>query len=162
MEDISFSIGNHKFNYRVAAVIEYKQQYLLTTTSEIDFWFLPGGRVQAGETSLEAIERELQEELDLEDQAVQLLWTVENFYRLNGENFHEISFYYAVSLSENTRFINEDRFWRNPDLGFGWFELEAIKRLDLRPHFLKAKLTSVNQGFKHIIFREEEQLYVEV
>ncbi|MCK6624358.1 MAG: NUDIX domain-containing protein [Anaerolineae bacterium] len=72
MADISFDVGGCKFNYRVAAIIECHQRYLFTTAPGTDFWFLPGGRVKAGESSLEAIKRELQEELRLENQVMPL------------------------------------------------------------------------------------------
>lgn len=162
MVDISFKIGLHTFNYRVAAIIEHQQRYLLTRTPAIDFWFLPGGRVKAGESALEAIGRELQEELDLAGQTTQLRWTVENFFTLGGERFHEMSFYFAVSLAQDTDFIFQESFVREPAWEFRWFDLEAIQGLDLRPQFLKWKLSQAQQGRKHIVFKQEEQDYVEV
>jgi len=63
MTDISFETGSAKFNYRVAAIIERDQHYLLATVPSVDYWFLPGGRVQMGESSEQALTREVQEEL---------------------------------------------------------------------------------------------------
>jgi 8-oxo-dGTP pyrophosphatase MutT (NUDIX family) len=159
--DISFDVGACKFNYRVAAIIECHQRYLFTAAPCTDFWFLPGRRVKAGESSLEAIERELQEELGLENQIVRLLWIVENFFTLHNENFHEISFYFALSLSPNSDLIRQESFLKEPNWEFRWFNLEPIQRLDLRPQFLRFKLPLTQQGFQHIIFKQEKQEYLE-
>ncbi len=154
LEDVSFRVGSYKFNYRVAAIIEHNGRYLLSTVSGLGFWFLPGGRVKAGESSLDAMGRELREELGIENQVMQLVWTVENFFTLDGEDFHEVGFYFKVSLPQNTDFFGEESFVRDPGLEFRWFDLEAMQTVDLRPRFLKSKLSLADQGFKHIVFRE--------
>ncbi|GIK43029.1 MAG: DNA mismatch repair protein MutT [Chloroflexota bacterium] len=157
MADISFKTGLYTFNYRVAALIEHQERYLFTTTPEIDFWFLPGGRVKAGESALEAIARELQEELGITAQSPQLLWTVENFFTLGGERYHEVSFYFAVSPGPEIDFMGQESFSRDSAWEFRWFDLAAIQALDVRPPFLKWKLAQMGQGLSHIIFRQEEQ-----
>jgi 8-oxo-dGTP pyrophosphatase MutT (NUDIX family) len=160
--DISFKTGPYTFNYRVAALVEDGERYLLTTTPEIDFWFLPGGRVKGGESALEAMSRELQEELGITDQNIQLRWIVENFFTLGGEQFHEIGFYFAVSLGPNTDFIGQESFTRDSAWEFRWFDQATIQALDVRPQFLKWKLAQIGQGVSHIVFRQEEQDYVEI
>lgn len=162
MADISFKTGLYTFNYRVAALIEHQERYLFTTTPEIDFWFLPGGRVKAGESAHEAMSRELQEELGKTDQNSQLRWIVENFFTLGGERFHEIGFYFAVSLGPGTEFTGQESFTREPAWEFCWFDLVAIQALDVRPQFLKWKLAQMGQGLSHIVFKQEEQDYVEI
>lgn len=159
--DISFDVGVHRFNYRVAAIIESNQRYLFTTTSGIDFWFLPGGRVKAGESSLEAMARELQEELGLENQPIRPLWAVENFFTLHGENFHELGFYFSLSLPPTSDLTKAESFQREPDWEFRWLNSERIKTLDIRPQFLKLKLPLASQGFKYIVFKQEKQDFLE-
>lgn len=162
MADISFQTGLYTFNFRVAALVEDRGRYLLTTTSEIDFWFLPGGRVKVGEPALEAMSRELQEELGITGQNSQLRWVVENFFTLGGERFHEIGFYFAVALEPGTELIGQESFTRDPAWEFRWFDLAAIQALDVRPQFLKWKLAQMGPGLSHIVFRQEEQDYVEI
>jgi 8-oxo-dGTP pyrophosphatase MutT (NUDIX family) len=161
LADISFKTGLYTFNYRVAALVEHQGRYLLTTTPEIDFWFLPGGRVKAGESAREALAWELHEELGLTDLNTQLQWVVENFFTLGGEQFHEIGFYFVVSPGSGTELIGQESFTRDPVWEFRWFDLAAIQALDIRPQFLKAKLAQIGQGVSHIVFRQEEQDYVE-
>ena len=163
MEDISFKIGEHNFNYRVAAIVEHNQRYLLMTGTDLDFWFLPGGRVKVGESSLVAIKRELHEELGLDNQAVWLRWTVENFFTFDHEDFHEMSFYFTTLLPPGHPFIQKESFQREPDFEFRWFDFGAIQALNLHPQFLKSELALAQQGFKHIIFTDgEEPRYVDV
>lgn len=162
MTDISFKTGSYTFNYRAAALIEHEERYLLTTTPEIDFWFLPGGRVKVGESALEAMGRELHEELGLTGQTAQLRWIVENFFTLGGERFHEIGFYFAVSLPPDADFIYRESFSHDPAWEFCWFDLAAIQVLDIRPSFLKSKLGQVPLGLSHIVFKQEEQDDAEV
>jgi 8-oxo-dGTP pyrophosphatase MutT (NUDIX family) len=154
LEDVSFRVGSYRFNYRIAAIIEHNGRYLLSTVSGLGFWFLSGGRVKAGESSLDAMGRELREELGIDIPVMQLVWTVENFFTLDGEDFHEVSFYFKVSLPQNTGLVGEESFVRDPGLAFRWFDLEAIQAIDLRPRFLKSKLSLANQGFRHIVFRD--------
>jgi 8-oxo-dGTP pyrophosphatase MutT (NUDIX family) len=47
----------------VAAVISRADQLLVVTVGALDYWFLPGGRIQFGEPSHAALTRELAEEL---------------------------------------------------------------------------------------------------
>lgn len=159
--DISFDVGVHRFNYRVAASIESNQRYLFTTAPDIDFWFLPGGRVKAGESALEAMARELHEELGLENQAIQPLWAVENFFSLHNENFHELGFYFSLSLPPTNDLTKVESFQREPDWEFRWLDSGLIQILDVRPRFLRFKLPIVGQGFKYIIFKQEKQEFME-
>ena len=51
------------FNYRVAGIALSEGRLLLHTSDRDDFWSLPGGRCEFGETSAEALVREMREEL---------------------------------------------------------------------------------------------------
>ena len=61
----------------VAGVIEKQGRYLLTQrfehASQGGLWEFPGGKVEAGETDEQALERELQEELAIETTTGQFL-----------------------------------------------------------------------------------------
>ena len=65
MIDISVDIGKHHLNYRVGALIRRNNQILVHKSLNIKHITLPGGRVQEGEDSIEAIQREIQEEMGL-------------------------------------------------------------------------------------------------
>ena len=49
--DISYTSGNEKFNYRVCAMIISDNKILAMHDERSPYYYLPGGRVQMGETA---------------------------------------------------------------------------------------------------------------
>lgn len=66
MSDVTYVINNAKFNYRVAAVIRAANKILIMTDQDLPYFYLPGGRVKINEKSIDAIRRELKEELEID------------------------------------------------------------------------------------------------
>jgi ADP-ribose pyrophosphatase YjhB (NUDIX family) len=160
MTDMTFQLETHTFNYRVVALIAHQDRYLLTTVPENDFWFLPGGRVQLGETLSEALTRELDEELDVSGVSGQLCWLVENFFTQRGVRYHEVSGYFAVTLPPDSPCLSQSEFTlrqleHDPDLTFRWFTCSELAELDIRPSFLKSKLGTESNRFEHLVFKDE-------
>jgi ADP-ribose pyrophosphatase YjhB (NUDIX family) len=91
---IVFSIGSWRFTYRVGAIIIRDGYVLLMRMAGDDFWFVPGGRVEAGETAQLALEREDTEELGVTGQVGRLLWASENFFRMKQAPHHELALYF--------------------------------------------------------------------
>lgn len=85
-------------NYRVAGVCLRGRDLLLEHAPSEDFWALPGGRVELGETSVEALVRELDEELGVAAVPGRLLWVNENFFEQAGRPWHELGLYYLTAL----------------------------------------------------------------
>ena len=63
--DISFKSGNEKFNYRVCAMMISDGKILAMHDERSPYYYLPGGRVEIGETAENAVIREVQEELSV-------------------------------------------------------------------------------------------------
>ena len=70
------------------------------TGPEVDCWDLPGGGVQPGESLMQALEREIQEETGLTDFQVQSILTVaEDFFpNWQGKLLHSISIIYQCTF----------------------------------------------------------------
>lgn len=66
------------------------------------FWVPIGGRVEFGETSKDAIAREVREELSVEGRDLELLGVLENIFRYDGADGHEIVFVYDGQLVERS------------------------------------------------------------
>ncbi|GCF10567.1 NUDIX domain-containing protein [Dictyobacter arantiisoli] len=69
--NIEFSL--HHFRIGVSALIFHKGDVLLALRRDIDWWNLPGGGMELGETVEEAVQREVREETGLEIEVGQLV-----------------------------------------------------------------------------------------
>ena len=147
-QDITVKIGEHFFNYRVAAIVRRENALLVCRSKRDNFCYLPGGRVQDGESSLEAVVRELREELELVAKVGRLAFFVENFFSLHERRFHELCLYYEVVLpgSELLLRVADD------DDELLWLEVTALKEANLKPDFLVTRLENLPQTLEHLVF----------
>jgi ADP-ribose pyrophosphatase YjhB (NUDIX family) len=66
------------------------------------FFRPPGGTVEYGEHSLDAVRREVQEEIGADVTGLRLLGCVENIFQYEGETGHEIVFIYRADFVDPT------------------------------------------------------------
>lgn len=154
--DLTFKSEKTCFNYRVGAICKHKNKILLLQNEGEDFWYVPGGRVQMLENSAVAVKRELKEELGVNVDVKRLLWTVENFFTYDSQQFHEISFYYEVNLLELPA-KGEDTFMLEEDgrrYVFQWVSLDQISDYNLKPDFLKEKVNDLPIHMEHVVRSE--------
>lgn len=71
-------------------------------TKQERFWVPVGGRVEFGESSEQAVIREVHEELDAEVTDVRLLGVLENLFTFDGDDGHEIVFVYDGRFVDDT------------------------------------------------------------
>ncbi|MEE4194675.1 MAG: NUDIX hydrolase [Anaerolineae bacterium] len=148
-----------RFKFRVAALAMYQGHVLIHKYEGSKYWSLPGGNVELGETTQEALKRELQEEANLEVEVDRLLWVHENYFvrksgRHAGKYIHEICFYYLVRINTEKTFQftgKEDDL----ELFFKWVLLDDISAYSLEPAFLKSRLNLISGHPEHIVTIEE-------
>src|SRR5918998_511860 len=102
MTDVA--IASDHLNYRVAGVCIHDGHVLLHREEKDDFWVMPGGRPRLFESSRDALAREMDEEIATRVEILRLLWVTENFFTYGGVPFHEIAFYFLMSLPEDAPF----------------------------------------------------------
>jgi ADP-ribose pyrophosphatase YjhB (NUDIX family) len=156
--DITF-YNNDKtvFNYRTCGVITNGKRILLHRRKDDDFWALVGGRVQMLESSECAIKREFKEELGENIEINRLLWIVENFFKFEDKNYHEISTIYFINLQKDSWIINQETSFNGLEgemLLYKWFDFDEVNNLNIKPSFLKEKLLCLPNSPNHIIHRE--------
>jgi ADP-ribose pyrophosphatase YjhB (NUDIX family) len=68
-----------KCNINVRVIVPDEERRILLVEQVPGFWIIPGGRVEATETSRQAAMREVQEESGLEVDIVRLIWCTESY-----------------------------------------------------------------------------------
>jgi len=115
----------------VRVIIKYKNSILLCKNKNKDYYYLPGGHVEFGETLEEALTREILEETDLKIKKPKLLFILENFFEQNNKFHHEINFVFEAKATKKNFKIKEGY------LVFDWFSKKDIKKLNILPEKIK-------------------------
>lgn len=142
--------------FRIAARgLVIRDNRILFVSDEGQYWYLPGGRLEGGESLPSCVEREVYEETGFLVKAEQLCYVQE---RLDlKDNIHKIHFYFQTKiLKENT-----DKDWQ--DSGgtvqfqrfFGLDEIQSMT--NILPRFLASgdwcRLPSAQGGIDNPIYQ---------
>lgn len=102
--DISVMINNKKLNIRVGIIFKYEDK-VLVEVPKYNFYnsVVPGGRIKIGEYSIDAIKREIKEEMGFEllDSKLGFVKTLEEMFTFNNIDYHEIFFIYKYNVDED-------------------------------------------------------------
>lgn len=131
--NISFTSGDNKFNFRVAAFITHKNNVLVEKA--FDFYNLPGGRVHMGESSQDALLRELREEMNFTPKKFKLIQVCENFFDWMGKHQQEMLYIYHIPLDETSPLVKKNNFKcaDNEKEIFSWRRFDEIKDMKCLP-----------------------------
>ena len=102
---------NKRFEIRVRAVIEKDGRFLVCKHRDKSkqYYFLPGGHVEFGETAKEAMIRELEEELTISVKEVSFIGGMEDiFTKEDGSKHHDINLFFNVSFDSVEAESKED------------------------------------------------------
>lgn len=143
--DISFTVGNAKFNYRVCAIILNDGKVLAMHDERSPYFYLPGGRVKMGETAEDAVIREVKEELGITAKITRPLWLNQGFFKedVDGLQYHEICLYFLMDVSDTDLLSRGDRFALQEGKHqhvFEWLKYEQLQHEYFYPIFLKKKI----------------------
>jgi 8-oxo-dGTP pyrophosphatase MutT (NUDIX family) len=151
--NISFKVEKNLFNYRIAGlVVREDGKFLIQTATAVDFYTLPGGRIEMLENSREALRRELMEELEIDTEIGEMFLFLENFFDYDGLEFHELNQFYTTKILGGKKIQNLEDFEDAEGKGItsSWVTKEEIKDMDLRPYYLKDII--INSDMKNIPF----------
>lgn len=101
MKDLCIMVDEYLLNIRVGVILKYKDQVLIEIPKDFPSnSVIPGGRIKIGESSLNAIIREIQEEMGvtLEKDKLKYFKIMENFFSYDNQKVHELFFIYNYDV----------------------------------------------------------------
>ena len=122
-------------------------QILLCRNVAGEYWYLPGGHVDAGESAASALRREFVEETGIKPVIGGLRLVMENMFRDSRKRHHELLLVFHVEHEDDSPPPPISSL--EPDIAFDWVDLAGIVEIDLRPLSIRAWLASggrVEQG----------------
>ena len=157
-EHIKIKNEHYTFKFRVSGIIIRNGKVLLVEMDNAGFYCLPGGHVELGETTEEAMIREMKEETTKDTYIKEYLGNIENFFiNKHNINIHEIAFYYLMDFKDDeikdlSHLENDEGTLVN--LNFKWFDIKELKNVNLKPEYLKDLLNKDNLVFNHLIINK--------
>ncbi len=137
---VSFFYRTKKLRVRVAALIQNEKGEILLIRQKKkkkDYWLLPGGGIEFGETAEQALERELKEELNIELSNQTFLLLNENIDPRGQKHLIQLIFLGEIKegmipqIPEKEQAIQE----------FRYFPISEIAELEIRPDIKSYLLT---------------------
>ena len=105
-------------------------------TEGFDFYNLVGGRVKMGESTEQAIKREIKEELGV-DADVSLLKICENFFNWMGTDVQELLFIYRAELKcKNLSRFDGFRICDSENEFAHWIDIDKLKEYNCKPEII--------------------------
>lgn len=158
--DCGFREGNKWFRYRAAAII-VEDNCVLFAGNDLDpYYYSIGGGVHLGETSTEAVKREVFEETGVEYEIDHLAVIHENFFvgssDLEGVDCHEIAFYYRMKPKGNKTLNSQSLTKGGVKESMHWIPIDELEKYKAYPSFMKEYLQSDPIGVRHIMTDERD------
>lgn len=157
-KSVALKEDNFNFKYRVAGIIKRDNKILFVEMDNNNFFCLPGGYVELGETSEEACLRELEEETTKKFKIDNYCGVLENYFiNKYHKKVHEISMYYQVSLIDEMD-MNDFSLVENDKghfikLNFKWIDIKKLDNYNIEPKVLKNILKD-EINFNHLIIKD--------
>ncbi len=158
----AFTRSDKWFRYRAGAIIIENGCVLFAGNAEDPYLYSIGGAVHMGETSEEAIKREVFEETGVHYEIDRLAFIHENFFTgsgsISGFDCHEISFYYIMK-PRGTQKLGRESNHHTTDTGIAertfWIPIEKLSNYTAFPLFLRNEILNLDENtVKHIVTDE--------
>ena len=153
--DLSLMVGNVKFNYRAGLLITKNNKVLVECNPDYDFVTIPGGRVKTKESSIDALIRELEEEMHItiSKEEVKFKSVIENFFELDNKDYHELFFLYKLNVEDkDDRFMEDMINYDSEKSYYKWVDKDKLDEVNLLPKPITN--ISTNDEFESIIVKD--------
>lgn len=124
------------FEVIARALIKKENKILLCRSVSRDYYFFPGGHVELGEISSDALIREMKEERGSDVKNLKFIGLIENIYNEKENTKYEINIVFEAE-EENS---DIETVTKEDHIEFEFLSLEEIKKTDIRPVPLKEKI----------------------
>ena len=141
--DLTIDVEDYKLNVRAGGIIIHNNKLLAHKDKDLNFYALLGGRIAIGEDSKETLKREIKEEIEKEVEITGYIGTIENFFEINGQKYHEIEIVHkAEFVDEKDKKLEENLINAEgkENLVYEWIELDRLEEYNLMPVAIKEAL----------------------
>lgn len=155
MEDMAAPVGaNGLINIRVGAIILKDGRLLMVGTDYSDYLYSVGGHLEFGETSAQAVRREVEEETGVRLEIDRLGFIHESYYRgespkKRGRDVYEISFYYYMVVPPDFEPVRREFHEGTEKEHLEWVRPDDPRRIF--PAFYRKEVFEVSTGVRHIV-----------
>lgn len=152
--DMTVPCDDGFINIRTGAIIMKDGKFLMVGNERADYLYSVGGRIRFGETSEEAVVREVFEETGIKMEIDRLGFIHENYFygdapSNNGKLIYEVSYFFYMKVPEDFEPVSSDfteddskehLVWVSPD--------DPVK---IYPEFFRSELTHPGKTVKHFV-----------
>ena len=157
MTDITFKMDGSYFLHKSGAIVIHDNKVLMVKNEKLPYYYTVGGRVNIGETSEDAVLREVFEEMGVRLEIDRLAFIHENYFVGNvfgaaDEPFHEVAFYYLMKQYDDIKNIKCTSSGADGGAeSLHWLPLTKLSKYNLFPDFYKTELLNLKKKVSHFI-----------
>ena len=158
--NIGFSDSERWFRLRSAAIIIENGCVLFAGNDRDDYYYSVGGAIHHGETSEQAVLREVYEETGVKYEIDRLAFIHENFFKgeendaLFQKSCHELTFYYLMKPKGITEFESTGVCTGGVKEKMFWLPIDKLSEYKAFPTFLARELPVSGDKIHHIVTHE--------
>ena len=144
--DVRYTNDDYQFLLRVSTLIfnEDESKVLLFNVTGRSFYMLPGGKINELEESIDAIKREVKEELGWENLEYKFLGVSEELVNDKGYNNHQINLIYK-GIYKNKIDKEEFKGLEGDWINFKWVDVENINNYKIYPNIVNEMVKDSNK-----------------
>lgn len=155
--DCQLLTDNKKFRYRAAAIIIEDGNILFAKNENDSYYYTVGGAVKIGESTEDAVVREVLEETGVAYEIERLAFIHENFFEGDGGTLkkglkcHELCFYYLMKPKGTKELKSNSSTTSGVREFMCWLPIEKLETYEAHPKFFIKELQSIGENIKHIV-----------
>jgi 8-oxo-dGTP pyrophosphatase MutT (NUDIX family) len=159
---VCFDDEADRFQLRAAAIAIRNGRVLVQNLKGNPTVFLPGGRIEQGEGSADTLVREIEEEFGHVVEVGDLVYVMESFYPDRAQQFHEVAFYYRITVGDDFPYHDTEICHRcfegTVEMEYRWVPATeaGLDTARFHPLVLRNRLSDLPSMTVHIVAREDE------